>query len=324
GTRTTYTANFRTDYLLSIGLSGSGTVEAIPPSSDGFYQAGTQVQLIPHPNTNLHFVNWTGDLTGTSQSPTVTMNGQKVITAVFGASGSTPFNSVLNAATLEQTNYICPGELLVINGTQGAPDGTFTAEPAADGTIANELANTRVMIDGKLAPVAAVNGNQVTTMVPFSAAGKPAVQVYIVYNNKANTSATIEMVAAVPGIYTVDGSGSGPAAVVNQDGSPNSDGNPAARGSTMTFQGTGFGEMTPAMADNAVVGDNPPTPELPVSVSIGGVDAPVIAATGVKGNLGGLVQVTVQVPDAAPSGAAPLALKVGTQVARQHVTVAIQ
>jgi uncharacterized protein (TIGR03437 family) len=298
-------------------------VERVPASADDFYESGTQVQLIPHPAAGYQFVNWIGDLSGTSQSQTVTMNGQRVMLALFRAAGSTPFNGVLNAATQQQTGYVAPGELLVINGTQGAPDGALSAQPVA-GNIPTTLGDTRVMIDGKFAPVLAVNGNQVTTMVPFSSAGKPSVQVYVVYANKNNTFSTIEMLPAVPGIFTADGSGSGAASVVNADGSANGDGNPAARESVITFQGTGFGNMMPAIGDTAVAGDNPPVPELPLSVSIGGVDAPVISVTGVTGSLGGLVQVSVQVPDGVPSGAVPLAVKVGTQVARQHVTVAIQ
>jgi len=323
-TPATYSANFRTDYLLSIVIDGSGTVERVPASSDGYYQSGAQVQLIPHPAAGSTFVDWTGDLSGTSPAASVTMDGERVVTALFRGVASTPFNGVLNAATLQQTNYISAGELLVINGTQGAPDGLLTAQPGIDGTLPSILGNTRVMIDGKAAPIVSVNGNQITTMVPFSSAGKSAVPVQIVYNSRNSTFVSIEMVTAVPGIFTVDGSGSGAAKVTNQDGSSNTTDTPAARGSVITFQATGFGKMSPVTADNAIVGDNLPVPELPVSVSIGGVDAPVTAATGVKGSLPGLVQVSVQVPDAVPSGAVALALKVGTQVARQHVTIAIQ
>jgi uncharacterized protein (TIGR03437 family) len=254
----------------------------------------------------------------------VGMNGQKVVTAVFRAGGSTPMNGVLNAATL-QPGFGAPGELLVINGTQGAPDGTFTGQPSPNGALPPTLADTSVVIDNKqFAPIMAVNGNQVTTMIPFSVAGHSSVQVFIVYANKPNTFTTVELLPSVPGIFTVDGSGSGAAKVVNQDGSDNGNASPAARGSTLTFRGTGFGKMTPAAPDNVVVGDDLPVPELPVAVSIGGADATVVSAMGVKGSLGGLVEVTVQVPDGAPSGAVPLVLKVGTQVARQHVTVAIQ
>src|SRR5207253_910758 len=112
-------------------------------------------------------------------------------------------------------------ELLVMNGTQGAPDGQTTAQPAADGTIPTAIGDSRVAIDGKFATVVAVNGNQVTTMVPFSSAGKPSVRVFMVYATKSSTFSDVELVSAVPGIFTVDGSGSGAAKVVNQDGSAN-------------------------------------------------------------------------------------------------------
>src|SRR5207244_2100199 len=105
-----------------------------PASTDGFYESGTQVQLIPHPAQGFQFVNWAGDATGTGQGPMVGMNGQKLVTAVFRAGGSTPLNGILNAATL-QPGAGAPGELLVINGTQGAPDGTFTGQANANGAL---------------------------------------------------------------------------------------------------------------------------------------------------------------------------------------------
>src|SRR5204862_1204010 len=82
-TPTTYMANFRTDYRLAVQLNGSGTVERIPASADGYYESGTTVQLIPHPADGFQFVNWTGDLTGTGQSQTLAMNSDRVVMAVF-------------------------------------------------------------------------------------------------------------------------------------------------------------------------------------------------------------------------------------------------
>lgn len=321
---TTYTASFRTEHLLTVPVDGGGTVERIPASEDDFYASGTTVQLIPRPNAGMQFVTWTGSLTGIDPNRAVTMDGQRYATALFRGPASTPFNGILNAATLQQTGQIAPGELLTIVGTQGAPDSSLTSQPNPDGSLPTTLGETRVLIDGKYVPIVAVKGNQVTTMVPFSVAGQPFVTVQIEYQGRRSTISSLNIVRAVPGVYTADGSGSGAAGVLNEDGSANADNNPAARGSVISFRITGAGQTEPAGAANAVVGDNPPKPTLPVSVTIGGVDAPVISAVGVKGQLAGVMKVTVKVPDGVSPGVVLLLLRVGPLAARQNVTVAVQ
>ena len=52
-------------------------------------------------------------------------------------------------------------------------------------------------------------------------------------------------------LFTSDGSGLGPLAALNQDGSVNSAENPASAGSVVSVFGTGFGVMAPAALDGA-------------------------------------------------------------------------
>ena len=65
---TTYTATFKTQYLLTttVSPSGGGTITASPPSpaGDGFYDAGTVVQLTETPASGFAFEYWTNDLSG--------------------------------------------------------------------------------------------------------------------------------------------------------------------------------------------------------------------------------------------------------------------
>jgi uncharacterized repeat protein (TIGR02543 family) len=83
------TANFQqlsgggTTYSLSVNVSpqGAGTVSLNP--AGGSYTAGTQVTLTATPSSGYVFSNWTGDLTGTTNPATITMNSNKTVTAVF-------------------------------------------------------------------------------------------------------------------------------------------------------------------------------------------------------------------------------------------------
>jgi hypothetical protein len=69
------------DLSLSVSPSGTGSVAADP--SGGTYYSGTAVKLTPTPATGYHFVNWTGNLTGSAVPGSVSMTGDKSVTAVF-------------------------------------------------------------------------------------------------------------------------------------------------------------------------------------------------------------------------------------------------
>lgn len=83
------TANFSVNpvcYSLTTNVSpgGSGSVNASPGSNCGSqYTAGTNVQLTAIASSGYSFSNWSGDASGSSNPTTVTMNGDKNITANF-------------------------------------------------------------------------------------------------------------------------------------------------------------------------------------------------------------------------------------------------
>jgi hypothetical protein len=80
-----YTASFNTSYLLTTGVSpsGSGTVS---PVSGSYYAAGTPVPLVATANTGYKFANWTGPVASAgSASTSVTMTGPEIVTANFVA-----------------------------------------------------------------------------------------------------------------------------------------------------------------------------------------------------------------------------------------------
>jgi uncharacterized protein (TIGR03437 family) len=65
-------------------------------------------------------------------------------------------------------------------------------------------------------------------------------------------------------------------------------------------------------------------PVLDVSATIGGLPATVIYAGSAPGLVAGVLQVNLRVPDNAPSGAAPVVLKIGNSASRPDVTVSIR
>jgi uncharacterized repeat protein (TIGR02543 family) len=93
GTNKNVTANFTAlppQYTLTVNTVGSGNVTPNPPA--GVYNAGTNVTLTAAPASGYQFSGWSGDLTGSTNPATITMDTAKNVTATFTA---LPANSPL-------------------------------------------------------------------------------------------------------------------------------------------------------------------------------------------------------------------------------------
>jgi len=78
-------ANLATQYLLSMAASpaAGGSLTANPSSPDGFYNAGTTVQLTPIPKAGYTFTGWSGDASGSAVPLMVSMSVAHSVTANF-------------------------------------------------------------------------------------------------------------------------------------------------------------------------------------------------------------------------------------------------
>ena len=87
---------------------------------------------------------------------------------------------------------------------------------------------------------------------------------------------------------------------------------------------TGEGQTSPAGVDGKLAVAPYPAPLLPVSVTIDGIAAQVLYAGAAPGLVAGLLQIDVQIPNGAASGARPIVLTVGDAQSQTSVTVAVQ
>jgi hypothetical protein len=86
----TVTANFTINqYTLTVNTIGSGSVDLNP--AGGTYNYGTVVTLTAIPHVGWTFTEWSGNLDETLNPTTITMNGNKVITALFNETPSGPW-----------------------------------------------------------------------------------------------------------------------------------------------------------------------------------------------------------------------------------------
>jgi uncharacterized protein (TIGR03437 family) len=233
-------------------------------------------------------------------------------------------NGILNAASYAGGG-VAPGEMLTIFGSGLGPGTLAGLQLDSRGYVSTALAGTQVLFDGTPAPLIYALAGQVSAMAPYAINGKSSTQVQVVFQGQASNTVSVPVVPTIPGIFTLDSSGSGPGAIVNQDGTVNSANNPAPAGSIVFLYATGEGETNPGGIDGKP-GDNPaPTPVAqPVTAAIGGLNASVLYAGGVPGLVAGLLQVNIQVPsDVSAGNAVPVVLTIGGKTTQANVTLAV-
>jgi len=225
----------------------------------------------------------------------------------LGLLGATPLltqASVVNAAGTTG-GAIAAGEIVTIYGCNGGTAALQTGELNASGILKTQAGDTRVLFDGVAAPLIYTTAGQSAAVVPFHVEGQPSTSVQIEYEGVASPPLTLQVSGASPGIFTVNQSGQGQAAVVNQDGTLNSPLNPAPAGSICALYATGLGQTAPALADGQIAnfpgGQYPQLPR-PVTVAVGGTEATVQYAGVAPASVAGLFQVNFQVPPNLPSG----------------------
>lgn len=261
--------------------------------------------------------------TGTSQSVAVTLTvstaaAPPIVIPIPNIS------SLVNAASLLATP-LAPGEIISFFGRGLGPVESAQFRLTPSGLIDNSLVGTRVIVDGAPAPIVYTQAGQVNAIVPYSVAGKSTVQVMVEYQGVRSAPASFAVAAASPAIFTIDGSGHGQGAILDQDTSVNSDLNPADRGSIMVLYATGAGQMDPAGIDGAITGRDLARPLAAVSVLVDGQDTEILYAGAAPGLVAGALQVNFRLPPQVRTGAAiGVLLKVGRFTSQPGVTLAIR
>ena len=199
---------------------------------------------------------------------------------------------ILNFASQEALG-VAPGQLITILGP---------------GTAFGAAADLSATFDGIPVPVLYAGPHRLDVLAPESLSDGSFTRFQFWVEGLPVASADCRVGATQPGLFTWDGSGLGPALVLNDDSTPNSASDPAAPGSIIRLYGTGFGLFL-----------------APFAASVGGMDAEVIYAGLASGDHSGVGVVLVRVPPESPSDAQALVLlTVGQASSAAGVTVAIR
>ena len=214
--------------------------------------------------------------------------------------------SIVNAASM-LPGAVAPGEIVSLFGSGLAVVG----------------GSTQVLFNGRAAALSYVEATQINLQVPYSVPDLDKLEVQVLVNGVVKVQFNVGLVAAIPGIFT-GMSGTGQVIALNEDGTINSPGNPAARGSVVTMFATGDGRVTPQPGDGVPAVWPYPAPLLPVTLRIGDYSADILYAQAAPG-FAGLMQINARVPGGfAPSGILPVTLQVGTAASQAGVVIAVR
>ena len=269
-------------YAGYFGGSGNESVTDIAVDRDGLaYVAGSS-------NTS----NPTFPVVGPDLTPN---GGTDAFVAKIGAT-ILPEDSVVNGASFV-LGAIAPGEIVSIFGSGLGPAEGEPARLDSNGRVATELAGVEVFFDGVPAPLFFVRADQINAQAPYSLDGQSKTKVQVRFQGRDSEEMEYAAAASAPGIFAFFDD-PGRAVVFNENGTLNSESNPAMRGEVVVFFATGEGQTTPPGVDGLLAPEvlsQLPRPELQVTVTMGRRDAPVVFA-GSAPNFAGLLQVNARVP----------------------------
>lgn len=222
--------------------------------------------------------------------------------------------SVVNGASFQPG--IEAGSWVTIRGTNLAstnPGRTWRSDEVVNGNLPTSLDGVSVTIDARPAFVYYISPAQLNVQAPSDAA-VGAVSVVVTNNGAASAPATAQLQPFAPAFFQYPGTSYAIAsrlpdyaAVADPAAVP---GAVAAKpGDLVVLWGTGFGATNPPTPAGVVVSGAPAAATAP-TVTVGGAAAQVLDTVLTAGSAG-LYQLTIQIPEAAPAGAAALQASVG-------------
>ncbi len=234
---------------------------------------------------------------------------------------------VVNGASFAPGEALAPGSIVSVFGLNLASGLNFASQVPLETTLGGATMN----IGGVEAPLFFTSDGQVNAQIPFELA--PNSRPHVVVQTRRDGSGpeaitvpgTITLAGARPGIFTTNQQGTGQGAILDAQGQLVDGAAPAAAGEIIQVFCTGLG----AVKEQVETGAPAPsfsTVQLPVTVTIGGLDA-AIAYQGLAPGFVGLYQVNAVVPaGVAAGGAVPLGLTQNGIVANpgQPVTIAVE
>ena len=222
---------------------------------------------------------------------------------------------------------VAPGEIIVVYGYNFGPAALAQLQ-YVNGVATTTLGNTRIYFDNVAAPmIYAIAGSPgvLSCVVPYAV--RTSTQVQAEYNGVKGNTLTVPVVDSVPGIFSLNQSGTGPGAILNwPDYTVNGASNRVAAGGYIMAYATGEGKTDIALDGQKVplMGPYPKPLLTPWTATVGGKPATVTYSGSAPDNIAGVFQVNVQIPPELTTGVYDLVIKAGTFTSTAGLTVAVK
>jgi uncharacterized protein (TIGR03437 family) len=225
------------------------------------------------------------------------------------APANTPRINFIGSAANYDSSGVSPGELLTAFGNGLGPNA-LTSFQLVNNAIPTQLANMRVWFDSLPAPILYTQANQASFIAPFAIPAFDPVRVVVEFAGRISVPMLLLPRLAKPALFTIDSSGTGPAALLNENGSINSSDNPAEEGSIIVIYLTGIGPMNPAGRDGAIATAGSSIPGT-ATARINGQLASILYLGNAPGLVQGVAQANLRLPPGTVSGANAITLNIG-------------
>jgi uncharacterized protein (TIGR03437 family) len=302
-----YMEHSLTGYNGTKGKTGSATYEFdwTPPATD----VGNVVIYVAGNAAN-------GDLTQNGDH--IYTNTYTLTPAAAGGGGNTPtITDVVNGANFQPG--IEAGSWVTIKGTNLAntdPGRTWRADEIVNNNLPTSLDNVSVTINNKPAYVYFISPTQINVQAPSDSA-TGSVSVVVKNNGAASAAFPAQMNAYSPAFFQY---GDGTPYVIATRFPDNAlIANPATAafpavaakaGDIVILWATGFGATSPDTPAGIVVAGAPAVATAP-TVTVGGVNAPLVTSAVLSPGSVGLYQIAIQLPANVPKGAVDVVGSVG-------------
>lgn len=253
--------------------TSSRNIRILNATEDGFYEAGSRVDLEAAGLEEVPFSNWYGDLSGTATREQLVVSEQTLVGANFLSPGFFNLFSIVHHAS-RLPAALTPGGLAVLYAPGVGPQGEITISPDGAGHYPKQVSGVSVLIEDTPAEILRLEPHAVTFLTPSLPIERGFWNVTLRSPLRSYTRA-VGVLEASPGIYTRSANGRG-TPLGDFEG-------PVERGATLRLLATGL-----------------PPDASAIQVEIGGRLAAVVDV--LRGEIPGQVWIRAQVPLETPSG----------------------
>ena len=298
---TTITAKYRLMNSLTATSSPAkgATWRFAPPSPDGYYDSQTTVDIRVTARPGYRFSKWSGDLTGTAPSGSLSMSAPHTVTAVLATSPLLSRRGVYNGAGSIGARGVAAGSVATLYGSNLAEESAV----GPSNPLARTLAGVTVHIGTRSLPIYFASPDQINFQVPADLdSGNHTLTVSS--DGMPDVTSEISVVRNAPGLFPTVIDGLTYAMVMHEDGTPVTAAAPARQGELLTAYGTGFGPTDHVRPEATAIPSSPRFLILdPVRIQVGSAVVTPESAYAAAGHIG-VDAVQFRLDSSAPSGAA--------------------